>query len=498
MIPDLDNLKALMGVNQNDPSAVLKALTVSSGFVGYNLEPVAKLMLPLYAGFRNSLAVDRPKIGAQAATYRIQSGFGNTFGQFGTAFAAVGQVISGSAVSISATYATQSVYNSVDFEAMQMAMGWDDALKIASAQSLASLIRYDELLCLGGNTATIGTPVPAFGASGSAGSGSGTLTLSGTIVVTALTLEGCIGNATTFANSYGETVGGSISVGASLKSFIDLSWPAIPGALGYKVYMGTAASSAYCLVPGSSGQVSYSDGTAITAIQTGQQYVTVNKVRITGTSGSTNVPPSSDTSANSNAFEGVTSWCEKTTIYSQAVGSHSNVDMAGATFTTIPSGISQIDSVLQPLWSNWKIGPTRIMGGAKTVSKLNDAILNLSNPLNVLNITDKQGGYTGGIFVGAYTNKFAASQPGAGQAASVIPIWAHPDLPEGTLLFLSENIPYQYSQEGRGLALDVLTPYTYMDQSRDKRYFPFSIHFTETLKCYHPQAFAAIQGIRCE
>lgn len=69
---DLEALQALMGVKT--PDDVRKALTVATGFIGYNLESTAKLMLPLFAGLRNRVAVDRPTNGSDNATWRMQLG----------------------------------------------------------------------------------------------------------------------------------------------------------------------------------------------------------------------------------------------------------------------------------------------------------------------------------------------------------------------------------------------------------------------------------------
>ena len=109
MNSDLATLQALVGAN--DPDTIQKALTVSTGFVGINLEPVAKLMLPLYAGLRNRLSVDKPKMGGQYAQWRMQLGYG-TFdfaGAQGTAFGGVGSDATGTVTNISAAYKSQAI-----------------------------------------------------------------------------------------------------------------------------------------------------------------------------------------------------------------------------------------------------------------------------------------------------------------------------------------------------------------------------------------------------
>ena len=111
-------------------------------------------------------------------------------------------------------------------------------------------------------------------------------------------------------------------------------------------------------------------------------------------------------------------------------------------------------------------------------------------------LAPERGQFIGGMYIGGYLNKFAASM--LGNQAANIPVWAHPYMVDGTYLFLTERIPYQYSREARGFALDVQTPYTYFELARTDRSFPFSTFFTECLKCYHPLSNASIAGVKVE
>jgi len=96
--------------------------------------------------------------------------------------------------------------------------------------------------------------------------------------------------------------------------------------------------------------------------------------------------------------------------------------------------------------------------------------------------------------MGAYTNKFAGTMQAGSQP--VVPIWAHPYWPDGNIAVICENVPYPYTNEGRGFALDVRLPYTYWPLAQTDVRYPFSILFDETLKCYFPLAQASITGVR--
>lgn len=506
---DIDALKELMSetYQANDPTLIQKALTVASGFVGINLEPTAKLMLPLYAGLRNRVAVDRPARGGQQAIWRMQLGYGGfDFGaNMGTAFQATGGALTGSALTIQANYLSQAVLGQVQFEAIPMAMGYDDPFQIETSRGLATLLRMEELLTLGGNNAALAVPTGLAQAGGSAGSNFAAGNWR--ITVSAITLQGYL-SALTSGSPLGNVVGESnvpafvtFAATSTNGDSVTVSWNAVPGAVGYRVYTSGAAGGTTLYPADPTTCMRYADRVSVMTLPaTNMQVITVTKVTLIAPAPFSAInAPAADNSANANAFEGLIAWAEKSTIYSQALSGGTKIvtDQQGAKLTLAGSGILEIDSILKNFWSNWHLSPTLIVCSAQTVKFLSDLLSTSSNNFMYrVDITQERGKFSGGIYVGAYINKFAASMLGDQNAS--IPIWAHPYMPDGSLLFLTEKIPYDYSRESRGFALDVLQPYTYFELARTDRSFPFSLFFTETLKCYHPYAQAAIVGARVE
>jgi hypothetical protein len=502
-VKDLAALQALMGAKT--PDEVRKALTTASGFIGYNLEPTAKLMLPLFAGLRNRVAVDKPAQGAADATWRMQLGYGSfAFGtNMGTAFGAVGGATTPSAVTVSSAYKTQAIKGEVQFEAIPQARGFDDPLAIETSMALSSLIRLEELIVLGGNQVSLAAPAPVGNPSTATAIntfGTGTWT----VTVTALTLQGTITNATTNSN-VGESLAGTVGVvvpGGDC-DFLDVYWPAVPGAVGYKVYCESAEGAANALLVTvanmryrkiTAGATDLATAGDTFDVPSGQTYVTVNHVQIWGV-GTGAAYVAADDSDNADVFEGLIAWAQKGTMYGQSIGTHFTKDCNGAPLTTAGSGVTEFDYILQNLWKTWQINPTLIVTSPQGASNLTDKLVAANNAaMYRIELSQERGGMTGGLFVGGYLNKFAASL--MGYQPATIPVWAHPYMPDGTFLFLTERVPYQYSREARGFALDVLTPYTYFELARSTRTFPFSTFFTETLKCYHPAAQASIVGAR--
>lgn len=509
-IRDIQALRALMSIQ--DPNELKKALTTTSGFLGYNLEAQAKLMLPLFAGIRNSMPVDTPERGAAAATWRMQLGYGSFDfgGAMGTAFGGNGSATTPSATSISATYASQSVEGEVQFEAIQQARGFDDALRIETAIALSSLIKLDELLNIGGNVAALAVPVDN-------GSAPSTLSTANTfaagvwsVFVTAITEQGALKNASGNSN-VGESAKSAridITVGVGDADFLDVAWGAVPGAVGYKVYCNTAVgggNTTYLCDPatmlkyrkittGATDLTAFGDAIVVPS---GQTFVGVNHVQIYAIPPNTQpTPPGADGSASTIQFDGLFSWCEKTTMYTQSGLTHIKKDMDGAPLTTAGTGISEIDYILENLWNQWVISPTKILTSSKGVTSMGNKIIAANNGnMYRLEMSQERGKLVGGVFVGGYINKFAASLTNQKQTVDV---WAHPYVPDGSFLFLCEDVPYQYSQTGKSFALDVQTPYTYWELGRTTRTIPFDVFFTEVLKCYLPNAQAYIAGARVD
>ena len=520
---DIANLQALMGADAaswmqqgGDTQAwyqnLQKTLTAATGFVGYNLEDQAKLMLPLFAGLRNRLPVDRPAIGAAAATWRMQLGYGAfNFGtNLGTANGANGGATTPANTSISADYKSQSVTGNVEWEAIQQARGFDDALAIETSIALSTLLRMEELVVLGGNETalTMSTVTVAASTLSDANTfGAGVWS----VFVTAITEQGALTNASGNSNTgeSAKSVRADVTVGGGSCDFLDVSWPVVPGAVGYKIYCNTTVgggNTVYLCDPATT--LKYAKYTAgaidLTAfgdaivVPSGQTFVGVNRVQIYAAPANTQpVPPSGDGSANANTFEGLFAWCEKNTIYGQALPqNHLYKDMGGAPLTTAGTGITEFDYILQNLWQTWHTSPSLIITSPNGVTSLGNKLVAANNgSMFRLDITNERNKITGGLYIGGYTNKFASSM--AGMQTSV-DVWAHPYCPDGSFLFVSERIPYQYSREGRGFALDVQTPYTYLELGRTARSFPFDVFFGETLKCYHPSAQAWIGGCRVD
>jgi hypothetical protein len=460
-------LRQVLGVDAGPGEEIRKAYTAALGLTGINLEPAVKILLPIYNPIRRRLPVDRPQMGGQHAIYRALLGYASGARDsdfFGAAFGAVGPENQHNAVTFQIPYASLALNDRVQWEAIQMARAYDDAMATATQAALVRLLRAEEQVILGANRDAILAPsAPTLTGQSSGGSiGTGTVN----VRVTALTYLGWRAGSTGGASAVGETdpsPQASVSFASGTTNSVLATWPAVKGAVAYNVYVN------------------------------GFYYTTsfINRVVITSVPASGNAPPASNTTANANIFEGLISWATRDVIYGISVDkSGLFVDAGGAGLTAQPGGIKEFDDILANLWNRWQISPSLVVGSAAAVRNLTAKLMSLQNALQYrVAIEGERGGFTGGVILAGYINKFAASVEGL---PAVIPVIAHPYMPDGMFLFLAERIPYPYSREGRGFALDVQTPYTYFPLARTDRSFPFSVFLTETLKCYMPAAQAAL------
>jgi hypothetical protein len=109
-----------------------------------------------------------------------------------------------------------------------------------------------------------------------------------------------------------------------------------------------------------------------------------------------------------------------------------------------------------------------------------------------IEISNERGNVAGGAFMGSYTNKYAPYADGTPRQVDMMP---HPEIPDGTILFLCETVPYQMSRETRGFAREQLIPYTYFPLANTQVEYPYALTLSEMAECFHPSPQTAIQNI---
>ncbi|HEX9114861.1 MAG TPA: hypothetical protein VGA61_02245, partial [Anaerolineae bacterium] len=355
---DITALRSAVGMNPyGGPAAfgtvsdeVRKALTPASGVVGYNLERKAKLMMPLFTFIRRRLPTDSPQQGALKASWRTFFAHGESFNKFGVAFGAIGAEQSNTATTIEAPYSSHSFSDTVYIESIDMARNFDDAMQVSVNRLLAATMKQAELMNIFANYTALAAPTVTATAVATGGSlvTAGTATVS----VTALTYEGYLTPSQGGSAAYGESTAVAVSAGAiaTTTGSVNVTWAAVPGAVAYNVYY-TNATATYFIAQ-----------------------TTTNKYTIT-TAVTTAAVNSSDSTANTNTYEGMLAWCQKSTMYGVSIPNKTFVDQAGAALSSAADGIPEFDTVLKNIWVNWNMSPTMIITSPQGVRKATSLLL---------------------------------------------------------------------------------------------------------------------------
>lgn len=479
-----NNLTKLNTIAVDNASDALNKSITASSVPGIYLIRLAKLMLPVYAGLTNRIPTDSPKgMGSTVATWRAQLGFGSLSESsfFRVAEASIGVEPPTSFLTFEAPFNDLAVNDSVTLKALRASAGYSDPLQIGVIKAMSALLRGQERVLLGSNSAAIpavgtvavtqGTPAQSALAAGSY-----------VVGVSALTYEGWLAQSKGGSDAVGETamtVSTQFVLGAG--SSMNLTWAAVPGAVAYNVY-----------VSGSSGHVSGSTAKWV-------KQVNINKATVS-TLGTGNTPTMSDTTANATyGIEGLIQWCSGSHIYNNTIPDKQAItDNAGAGLTAGNGGITQFDTILASLWSTWHTAPSVMVMSPNLNATLVGKLQSLgSGTFYRVEVGGERNTVNGGMMVTGYVNKFAPFADGTPRMIDVIP---HPYMPEGQVLFLSETIPYPMGNESRGFVRDVLLPYTYFPLPSqaagvNQTTYNFAITTSETLECFNPGPQAALVGV---
>jgi len=496
------------GMRPEDMSDPLrKAITQASGLVAFNLEAPSKKLFPVLTPFRNKIPRDTGGKGT-AVQWKAVTKINATGVSAGVSEGNRGAVISTTTQSLTAAYKGLGLEDYVTYEAEYAGRTFEDAKALAVMNLLSALMIAEESVIIGGNASTgLGTtPTPTVANSGTGGT---IAAATYDVIAVALTTEGWtnsavgvsgvpvgpisrtnadgtidvigVGVAQKSAASSGTTTSGSTSS-------ITASVTPVPRAVAYAWYVGTSGAERIVAITGG------------------------NSVLITALPGGTNqlasALPSSDQSTNTLVFDGIIPQVigpGALTTY-QAVGSSATLfqgstgglvmQMAtGVAGTGTPltadgkGGIVEWDAMLRAFWDLSRLSPVRIWVNAQEAQNAATKVLTASGSGVQRFIQTTVDGVTGGVYLKSYYNKFGT---GGGQ---VIDIALHPNLPPGTTLFETEQLPYRANNVPSVLRMDIRQEYYQIEWSPRTRKYEYGEYVDEVLKCYFPGAFGVVMNV---
>ena len=483
-------------INKGVPGTLEKAFTQSAsaiqGITMYDLEPGARLLYPITTILRNMIP---RRVGGEGiqANWRSITAVNPGLVPIGLEEGKRGGTMDQTVTNNLAQFAFLGMDNSVTWQAQYAGEGFDDVLTLATTTLLQGTMEREERLILGGNaltkigaTGTISVTVNPTGGSLSKASyfvGCAALTYEGVTCSTPASLVSA-GNAVvkipyTRNNADGTTsaisgffgtpsthVAATTLSGSSTQS-VSASVPAVPNAWGYAWYFGLTGAEKLV---------------AITSI---------NSVLITTTAPSSNqlysALGSSDVSTDGLVFDGLVAQAYHNGGYVTQLAT--GTPGTGTHLTSGGSGsgsIAEFDTAITSFFNSYRLIPTHIFCSGADAVNIKALILNGNTNLAPFFMGD--GSLSGGATWKRYTNPL-------GFGNQFLEIVVHPLMPQGTILFYSDRVPYVLSNVQDIVKMNLRRDYAAIRWPVTTLQYPIGVYFDGVLQHYFPSAMGIISNI---
>ena len=474
-------------------NSLKKGVTISSGLVAYDLQAPAKNLYPVITPLRNSIPRVRRLAPGDAARWKqVNSLTGSGFDAMG--WIPEGQrsgTMSYSTSTKSASYVTIGEEDYLTFEAEAAAQGFEDENSMVTLRLLQKMMRKEEIGLLAGNASlALGTPTaPTLSASGS---GATLPSLTYSVIVVALTLEGWKNSSLAVGIATSQTI-----TGADTKTFT------LKGGSSNKSSNATQAitlgQTLFASTPVISGAVAYAWFVGAVGSETLQAITTINSVAISAPlAGSRQAATAitADSSTNSLAFDGLLTQSLNPSNMAYVNSLATGTAGTGTTLTATGRGsVVEIDTMLQAMWDNYRISPTVIYVNSQELKNITNKVLGTGSSSLLRYSKDFTDGAPYAAIAGG-TIEFYFNPYSSGGGVKM-PIKVHPDLPAGTIIAYAENLPAWYQNNEVPNVAEVLTRRDYyrMDWPVRTRQREYGIYAEEVLAVYATFGLGVINNI---
>ena len=460
---NISSIKSLIKMLRKD--ATTQGITTATGLNFYNLEPQAKNIYPVFYPLLASIPRKNPtfngmRVGGTGINWKaitainapypaVSEGNRNAFMSF-------------SERNFYAPFKFLGNETEVSFQAQDTGLGFDDNIAEAQLGLLNGLLNMEERMILFGNSGpnanggaygfALGTPATptatavatvtdSFGNTGPIAASTnvyvGVVALTAWGAYLATSIGVTLPFVRTNADASTDTINGgtsiysalsSVSPTTSLNGTIKATIPAIAGAVAYAWYAGTTNATATTYFVG----VTPYPTVLISALNNANQVMTATDP--TSTKGL-----STDNSYNNLDFDGMLTWGASWS--KDATQPSYWKDYGGAGFTSNGDGtIAEFEAVLDYFWKTYKITFDEILVGGALITPISRAIVTSSTGSNAQRIIfdrDGDGSLRGGTKLVDYRSKYSNTG-----APKVLPVYTHPWMPDGTVMFRIKGNPY--------------------------------------------------------
>ena len=459
---------------------------LSTSFAAFDLEAPAKLLTPRPTPLRNR--IPRKKgVGTSHRVKRITGYTGTGTGGQGqifpgitesttTAFGSInfqrGPKISYTADDLVLPYNSYSLSDAVSFDANFSGLGFQDLRQLSSTSTLYATMLMEERMMLmargtaSGYSGALAQVTSVTTASPVAGAGQ-TALASGTYFVAVTADAGISGN------GFGESIASAIGTETVVTGdVLSISFPAVTGALGYNIYVGTTTGLANLKYQGTVKG-------ALTAVINGAGATSLLANNFAfSTTGAAATRATADTSAYATGYDG---------ILPTVLGSNSGANNAiNAVFSTANPG-NEFQTVFASLYEDVKADPDLVLLNGNDRKQLSDAIKGGSTANYRLVINDPgASGTTYGSIVTGLQNEVTGK---------AVDLMVHPWLNSGVAPVLSFTLPIPDTEVSDVWANFMVQDYMGIQWPVTQFAYEFSTYFRGTFFCTAPAWNGAVSGI---
>jgi len=459
---------------------------LSTSFAAFDLEAPSKLLTPRPTPLRNRI----PRKKGVGTSHRVKrilgytgtgtGGVGNTWPGITesttTTFGAInferGPKISYAADDLILPYNSYSLSDAVSFDANFSGLGYQDLRQLSSTSTLYATMLMEERMMLmargtaSGYSGALAQVTSVVTASPVAATGQ-TALASGTYYV-AVTADAGIS-----VNGFGESIASAIGTETVVSGdVLEITFPAVTGALGYNIYVGTTTGLANLKYQGTVRG-------ALKAVINGASATSLLANNFAfSTTGAAASRATADTSAYATGYDG---------ILPTVLGPNSGFNNAiNSTFSTSNPGV-EYQTVFANLYQNVKADPDVVLMNGNDRKQLSDAIKSGSTANYRLTI-DNPGtsGTTYGSIVTGLQNEVTGKS---------VDIMVHPWLNPGVSPVLSFTLPIPDTEVSDVWANFLVQDYMGIQWPVTQFAYEFSTYFRGTFFCTAPAWNGAVSGI---
>lgn len=472
------------------PEALAKAFTspanATSGLAEYNLEQGARLIYPIDTPLRNMIPRVVGSAGVQA-NWRSITAVNSNQENIGVSEGNRGGYNSFTEVDRFGKFVELGLEDYVTWKAERAAGDFQNLDELAVQMLLQATMEAEEKVTLGGlGTVQLGqTPTPTVS---TATTGGNLPAQSGLLTCVALTFRGAaqstvtngvkIPYTRTNADGSTDTINGfsaqpSTAVACTTTTATSTVTGAVApvyGAFAYAWFYGTAGSQVLAAI------------------------TTINSVVLsaTGTFGTQNLSalPNTDTSNDGLVYDGLIAQMLMGGSGSYLAAQATGTAGVGNGLTSTGSGtggILEFDNAIESFFNNHRMVPTDIWISGKDQPGIKSLILN-GNTNAAVFFQGNDGEVRAGARVKTYTNPIGYGTPD-------LRLRVHPFLPQGTVLFSTDKVPYPLSNVRQIMRMNLRRDYYSILWPLRSRKYEYGVYFDGNFQHYFPASLGMITNI---